>query len=130
MRTLLRSERGQAMVETAIVMPILILVMFSALDAGRIFNVWIAVTNGAREGARAAATRQTEDEVRDHIAQAMTGVPYSSAVITTTDGVVPGPSGSPVTVELTSEVTMLTPVISQIFGAVVHVSSSSTMRLE
>lgn len=118
------------MVEMAIALPVLILIMFAVLDAGRVFNVWITVTNGAREGARAAATRQTEPEILARIDQAMTGVTYDAPLITTDNGSIPGPSGTPVTVVIGSDVTMITPVISQIFGAVVHLEGSSTMQLE
>ena len=130
MRRLLRSERGQAMVEMAIALPVFILIMVAVLDAGRVFNVWITVTNGAREGARAAATRQTEPEILDRIDQAMIGLAYDAPVITTDDGQIPGPSGSPVTVVIGSDVTIITPVISQIMGAIVHLEGRSTMQLE
>ncbi len=126
MRRLLRSERGQAMVEMVIALPVLILIMFAVVDAGRIFNVWITVTNGAREGARAAATRRTEPEILDRIDQAMTGVTYDAPVITNAEGA----SGSPVTVVVGSDVTLVTPVISQILGAFVHLEGRSTMQLE
>ncbi len=118
------------MVEMAIALPVLILIMFAVLDAGRVFNVWITVTNGAREGARAAATRQTEPEILNRIDQAMTGVTYDAPLITTDDGQIPGPSGSPVTVVVGSDVTLITPVISQILGAIVHLEGSATMQLE
>ena len=130
MRRMLRSERGQAMVEMAIALPVFILIMVAVLDAGRVFNVWITVTNGAREGARAAATRQTEPEILDRIDQAMIGLAYDAPVITTDDGQIPGPSGSPVTVVIGSDVTIITPVISQIMGAIVHLEGRSTMQLE
>ncbi len=118
------------MVEMAIALPVLILIMVAVLDAGRVFNVWITVTNGAREGARAAATRQTEPEILSRIDQAMSGVTYDTPVITTDDGFNPGPSGSPVTVVVASDVTLITPVISQIMGAVVDLTGTSTMQLE
>ena len=45
-------ERGQNLVEFALVLPILLIVLFGALDLGRIFWVSISLTNAAREGAR------------------------------------------------------------------------------
>lgn len=46
------SEAGQNLIETAIVMPLLLLLLAGALDLGRAFNAYIVLTNAAREGAR------------------------------------------------------------------------------
>jgi PKD repeat protein len=50
-----RAPRGQALVELALVVPILLLLMVAALDLGRIFYARITVENAAREGAMVAA---------------------------------------------------------------------------
>lgn len=47
--------RGQALVELAIVLPVLLLLMLAALDLGRMFYARIAVENAAREGALEAS---------------------------------------------------------------------------
>ena len=48
-------SRGQALVELAIILPVLLLLMLAALDLGRIFYARIAVENAAREGAMEAS---------------------------------------------------------------------------
>lgn len=50
-----RRSRGQALVELALIVPILLLLMVAALDLGRIFYARITVENAAREGALVAA---------------------------------------------------------------------------
>jgi Flp pilus assembly protein TadG len=50
-----RAERGQNILETAILLVPLLLLLFGALDVGRAFNHYIIITNAAREGARLAA---------------------------------------------------------------------------
>ena len=47
-----RRERGQSLVETAVVLPILLLLVAAIVDFGRAFDVYIVLTNAAREGAR------------------------------------------------------------------------------
>jgi Flp pilus assembly protein TadG len=47
-----RSERGQSLVETAIVIPVLFLLLAAVVDFGRAFDAYIVLTNAAREGAR------------------------------------------------------------------------------
>jgi Flp pilus assembly protein TadG len=50
-----RSESGQALVEFALVMPILFLVIFGIIDFGLGFSAWNTSQNAAREAARVAA---------------------------------------------------------------------------
>lgn len=52
--TRLRSERGTALLETAIVLPMLLLVAIGIFEFGRAFQTWQVITNAAREGARVA----------------------------------------------------------------------------
>jgi Flp pilus assembly protein TadG len=47
-------ERGNALVETAIALPILLLMMVGIFEVGRAYETWQVVTNAAREGARVA----------------------------------------------------------------------------
>ncbi|MEQ8198647.1 MAG: TadE family protein, partial [Clostridiaceae bacterium] len=39
------------MVETALVLPIIILIVFGIIEFGRILNTYIVLTNASREGA-------------------------------------------------------------------------------
>src|SRR3989454_1343585 len=45
-------KKGQAIVETALLLPILMLLVMGTADLGRVFYYSIAVTNAAREAAR------------------------------------------------------------------------------
>jgi len=54
MRTLLHREVGQSVVELALVLTVLALILLAVLDFGRALQVYIALTNAAREGARQA----------------------------------------------------------------------------
>lgn len=51
----LRDQRGVALVEFALVLPVLILLLFGMLQFGQVFNYWIDETHLANEGARRAA---------------------------------------------------------------------------
>ena len=50
----LRGERGQAIVELALTLPLLLLVVLGVFDFGLMFQRYEIVTNAAREGARVA----------------------------------------------------------------------------
>jgi Flp pilus assembly protein TadG len=51
----LHDERGQTMVEFAIVLPVLCLLLFGAIQFGILFNNYVTLTDAVRAGARKAA---------------------------------------------------------------------------
>src|SRR4051812_30051407 len=50
----LRGQRGQALIETAMTLPLVLLVSVGIFEFGRAFQTWQVLTNAAREGARVA----------------------------------------------------------------------------
>jgi Flp pilus assembly protein TadG len=52
----IRNERGQTMVEFALVVPILCVVIFGILQFGALYNDYVTLTDSTRVGARKAAT--------------------------------------------------------------------------
>jgi hypothetical protein len=64
-RTLLRTEKGQGIVELALVLPAVTLLLLGIMEGGRIFSSYIELENVAREGARYAAVNCTSLSVRD-----------------------------------------------------------------
>jgi len=72
-RTRLRSDRGAASVELALVLPVLLLVVFGIIDFGRAYNSKILVGAAAREGARVAAHGGSRTDVEGQVAKAMDG---------------------------------------------------------
>jgi len=48
----LRNQRGAALIETAITIPMVLLVSVAIFEFGRAYQTWQVLTNAAREGAR------------------------------------------------------------------------------
>jgi len=59
-KTALQSQRGQALVELAIVLPILLLILMAIVDMGRMYHGLLSVTTAARVGARQASLGQAD----------------------------------------------------------------------
>src|SRR5438270_4318584 len=53
-RTRLSSQRGTAIIETALTLPLLLVVSVGIFEFGRAYQTWQVLTNAAREGARIA----------------------------------------------------------------------------
>jgi Flp pilus assembly protein TadG len=50
----MRGERGQALVEAALITPVVLLIMVGIFEVSRAYQTFQVITNAAREGARAA----------------------------------------------------------------------------
>jgi len=50
-----RGERGQALVEAALIIPLLMLIAMGAVDFGRLYYSYTTIANAAREGAMCAS---------------------------------------------------------------------------
>ncbi len=58
-----KNEKGQTLVEFALVLPVLLLLVLGLIQFGIIFSAQIAITNAAREGVRVAAVGAKKDEI-------------------------------------------------------------------
>ena len=59
-RNMFRNDRGQTMVEFALVVPILCVVLFGILQFGALYNDYVTLTDATRVGARKAATSRMD----------------------------------------------------------------------
>jgi len=100
-------RRGAALVELAVVLPVLILLVMGAIDVGQFINVAQVVNDASRVGAR-RATRNTlknvsevETAVQDHIQDAFPNVPSSTLnaalIVDVRDGSGAAPTGGDIT---------------------------------
>jgi Flp pilus assembly protein TadG len=145
LRARLAEQSGAALVEFALVLPVLLLILLGTVDLGKAYNYWIDETHLANEAARYAAVDQNPDPIThpgDFLAairaQADTGELRdggTSAVPDALEVCVHMPQGAtvgkPVTVTVTSRYRFLSFLISR-FKTVTErpMVTSSTMRLE
>jgi Flp pilus assembly protein TadG len=70
----LRNQKGAALLETAITLPLVLLVCVSIFEFGRAYQTWQVLTNAAREGARVAIlSASTDAQVTDAVKAYMQG---------------------------------------------------------
>jgi Flp pilus assembly protein TadG len=68
-----QSERGQALLEAALITPVVLLIMVGIFEVGRAYQTFQVLTNAAREGARAAVVPGANvDTVKALVKQYMT----------------------------------------------------------
>ncbi|MGB4589581.1 MAG: TadE/TadG family type IV pilus assembly protein [Clostridiaceae bacterium] len=56
-RNIIRNEKGQGLVEFALVLPVLLLILLGIVEFGWLFNAKITMTSAAREAARVYAIK-------------------------------------------------------------------------
>jgi Flp pilus assembly protein TadG len=62
-------ERGNALIETAITLPILLLLMVGIFEVGRAYETWQVLANAAREGARMSVTPGSDPDTSTALVQ-------------------------------------------------------------
>lgn len=138
-----QGHRGQALVEFALVFPILMLLIFGVVDAGRLIFTYNTIANSARSGARVAIVNQSTSGTATCDTTLATAWPAGCAMstgvgitITAADVAVDyrdptdtaacaSPSiGCLAVVTVTGRFQPLTPVIAQIIGALTLTSTT------
>ena len=113
-------ERGQAMVETAIVIPILLVLMVGIFEVGRAYETWQVLTNAAREGARMSVTPSSVEAtttalIRKYMADGQLTKSATATVVVNKGASISvngtAVSASAVTVDYPFEFIMLQPIV-------------------
>ena len=129
------NKKGQAVVELAIVLPLLILILCGIIDYGWIFTNQNEVDNCAREGARYAIIHATDPDAATSIVNYTKSLATlntaSSLIVTVTFTNTDNPEMGDVTVAVSNQIQPLTP-IAGIFtkGQKINLKSSCTMKVE
>jgi len=124
-----KSERGATLVEFALILPILITLLFGVVEFGRLLNAQVVVTSATREGARYASLGSSAATVTSQVKASCPTLDPTKITVTVTNA--GGTSGTPVTVRVTYEFTLVSQGIASLFGSeTVNISHEAIMRLE
>lgn len=137
----LKDEKGQSLVEFALVVPILFLIIGIIIDFGWIYSCQISAENVAREAARYVAVHNDNDslEVLQNMAESVIAstanqkqLPTERTTVTVSFSDVDSDSiNDSIKVHVQTEVDYLTGITSMITGRTyANVSASSIMKLE
>lgn len=141
-------SRGQALVEFALILPILALLIVMAIDFGRVFFGWVSLHNAARIGANFAgytpdllADGAKRDDYEQLIADNIVGCDLNPADINDAaydpvfsdgngdDNGVNQDWGDFVTVTITCELDMITPLASAVVGQSVPMAAEAVFPI-
>ena len=121
------AEDGSAVVEFALLLPILFLVLLAVVQVGVLARDQLLLTQASRAGAREAAVTTDETAVRDAVARAAPGLDVARLDVAISRE---GTQGSPVTVSVGYEIAVASPLAGWLLPATVRLDASATMRQE
>ena len=109
-------EKGQSLVEMALVLPVVLVILAIVLDLGRIYYVAVALTDAAGEGATYAAINPADTVGVIARAQEASGglVQIDTGMVTVDAPAIA--AGAPVTVTVHYDFKVATPIPYMIFG--------------
>jgi hypothetical protein len=129
-RQLISNQYGQALVELALVLPVLLLLIFGVVEFGRIYASNIVINNAAREGARAASLGVPDEDIIIIVKDRCTFLDPAKLAIDITPLPLERATGNPVNIDINYPLEVKTPIISVITGDPCQISARVTMRVE
>jgi Flp pilus assembly protein TadG len=137
----MRSEKGAALIEAAITVPIILLISVGIFEFGRAYQTQQVLTNASREGARIAVLEGTSDaDIRTRVGQYIKGGGLKDVtdanIVIVRNVAVSGFTASSVEVRYPFEFMVLNPVVRLIApgdkttGAPITMAATTLMRNE
>lgn len=123
-----KNDRGQTLVEFALILPVLLLLVIGMMDFGLIINQHMIMAEAAREGARSAALGGSNSTVTTVVRTAASQINTNQLTVT----IVPADTrirGDSVTVRVTNPA-RITQLVRPFFPDGFVVQGSATMRVE
>lgn len=141
MKKRMRSERGAALVEAAMIMPLIMLISVGIFEFGRAYQTSQVLTNAAREGARLAVLEgRTDTDVRARVNKyvtdgGLTALSDGNIQVNRTVALTETATASTVTITYPFEFMMLNPIVRMVTpasstGAPITLTASTLMRNE
>lgn len=126
----LKDQRGQSLVELALVLPLLLVLLAGVLEFGRIFHDYLIITNASREGARVAVLGSDDSAINDRVSLVTPGLDSTRLQTNITPEPAGRKSGTLTTVEVRYSIPLIFPIIDVVIPNPFTISARTTMRVE
>jgi len=126
----LKNQKGQSLVEFAMILPLLLLLVMAIIEFGIMLNSYLAINNAAREGARAGIVGSSSTEIQNMIISASPGLDAGDLTIAITPDDGSRRAGDTLTVKVTYNYHFTIPILSSILNNAVSFNAQVSMRIE
>lgn len=140
LRSKIKDQRGQALVELALLIPLIMTLLLGIVEFGRIYTAQLTLNNAVRAGARAASVGDDDVSINNQVTNICLTNSLTGAELTindTTPAFSSRKMGDTVSVSADYRVNLVVPIIKQIIDTVdgtadgkFKVSAEVSMRVE
>lgn len=124
-------HRGQATVELALLLPVILLLLFGIAEFGRAFNAYITLENAVREGARLGVTGATDAEILARVKNVAVTLDESRLSVEIIPPEASRRRGDSLIVRASYDFPLLVPIISQLLSSLpLILEAEVAMRVE
>lgn len=129
-RRIIKNSRGQALVELALALPLIIMLVMGTIEFGRLFHSYLLITNASREGARIAITGADDLTIIARVNDVTLSLNNTKDIDIAPEDPSVRYSGVPITVTVGYDHNIITPILDSILPNPVKLTSSTSMRME
>lgn len=131
LRGLYKRQEGQAMVEMALILPILLMLCLGIFEFGRILGSSMVINNLVRDGARYGVVGHTDEEILSRLSSQHAWLDEENMTVTITPDDAARNAGDTLEVRIDYSVPLMTTFFANIIDTnTVSLSSSCAMRVE
>lgn len=123
------NNKGQSIVETALILPIILLLIMGMFEFGRIFGSYLLITHTSRECARMASVGKSDTEIIQN-AQTKSGLLNLSVTQIVITPVGQRTTGEEVSVKIKYRITLYAPIIQSLLPNPFEMEANTYMRVE
>lgn len=126
----LKDERGQAMVELALVLPILLILFMGIIEFGRVYHSYLVITNASREGARVAILGGSDEAISARVGEVTADLDQTKIQTVVTPVPAERMSGKLATIDVQYKIPLVFPLFDIVIPNPLPLSSKTVMRVE
>lgn len=126
----MHNEKGQALVEFVIILPVILLLIMGIFEFGIMINSYISIQHASREGARIGSVGGTDAEIQNAIISISPHLNSENLdiQISPTEGI--RERGDALTINIIYNYQVTIPIISSIINNAVELDAKTIMRIE
>ncbi|MEA1961385.1 MAG: TadE family protein [Bacillota bacterium] len=129
-RKILKNQQGQALVELALVLPVLLMILMGIIEFGRVFGASMVLNSLSREAARYGVVGYDDLQIHALVTERRTWLDDEKLVVVISPVNGERDKGDPLQVQIDYSLDLITPIVGDILPNPVPLSAQCIMRME
>lgn len=130
MKLNLKEDKGQSMVEFAMILPVLLLIIIGIIEFGFMFSGYLALSNASREAVRTVSLGETDMVAIQRAKDVAITLNPTKMNVSISPSAALRDRGDSVRVTIVYDYDFLTPFMEALFGGDLQLEAEATMRVE